>query len=262
MATQVLGTNRIHLPSPRTKARRIRRIPISVLPRQYRRITEPELVDLLKGRKTILKTNDTLHKATLNACQSCIDAAFYDVNLREQIDLATWQALLMRIPDIHPWTYMDKVSAEIIQAVQELFCFHNGAHSGKYNVLHLYCHHHKRVEYWSIQWSRVAYISLMRPSHEEWVNLVSRGSERSHLCHNQHCQHPFHSTYESNLANRQRNRCWLAVKKLVVAGKSGKSVLRTAQGRCQHDPKCWPPTSIPFISDEDTIRMAASSIIL
>jgi hypothetical protein len=96
------------------------------------------------------------------------------------------------------------------------------------------------------KFSQVVKIALERPSYSQWQHLITtHGLERSHLCHNNMCEQPYHSMYESHQNNIARGACMREYLKLVKNGKRAESALKTARSRCNHNSKCWPSSTIP-----------------
>lgn len=95
-------------------------------------------------------------------------------------------------------------------------------------------------------WSRIARLSLERPTYLQWCNDVkTTAKERSHLCHNRFCENPFHSVMELNHENISRKSCSLQHKKSCGTGKTHKEAVVEAHAACLHTPKCWPAATLP-----------------
>ena len=225
-----------------------RKLPLIQLPKGVTRITESALKGLVKGPVHALafKIRDRQIPG-IDACGTFLAEAYYDIDLRAMIDQLTWQTMLLFDPTTLPWTFTpctQRPEALAKHIEDNLGCFILNADTVRLK-LPVYCCTHKRIEQITQHYSELAWISLMRPSQDIWLDHIISTTTRSHLCHLGSCENPFHSVQEPYRWNIKQRPCHTAALNANANGRTPEQAATFARGKCSHTPKCWPTGAIP-----------------
>jgi hypothetical protein len=147
-----------------------------------------------------------------------------------------------------PWTFLRYDQQPKKKFFEEYGCFAFGTNVARLK-LPVYCQKHKVTEVLERHYSQLAWLSLTRPSEEEWLQCISKTTTRSHFCHLSVYENPFHSVQEGQKENADWKQCYTKACKLMAdSGMTAPEAATFARDQCPHTPKCWPTSSLPGVT--------------